>query len=168
MDAHLIVERKDGVLSIMLARPERRNAITVAMYSALADAIESAADNRAIRLITIEGQGEDFTAGNDFGDFLQALGAAERVRDFLQPRPRRLRVERLITIRAEHGRELGRIDPAQEQIAVGDGQRDAGAVAGGPRSGACRFRTDTEAHAVEPADRPAAGSDGVDLHRSAP
>ena len=75
MDAHVLVERKDGVLSIMLARPERRNAITVAMYSALADAIESAADNRSIRLITIEGQGEDFTAGNDLGDFLQAMPA---------------------------------------------------------------------------------------------
>lgn len=73
MDAHVLVERKDGVLSIMLARPERRNAITVAMYAALADAIESAAENRTIRLITIEGQGEDFTAGNDLGDFLQAM-----------------------------------------------------------------------------------------------
>lgn len=74
MDSHVLVDhRADGVLSIMLARPERRNAITVAMYSALADAIESAADNAAIRLIVIEGQGEDFTAGNDLGDFLQAM-----------------------------------------------------------------------------------------------
>jgi len=73
MDAHVLVERKDNVLSIMLARPERRNAITVAMYAALADAVESAADNASIRLITIEGQGEDFTAGNDLGDFLQAM-----------------------------------------------------------------------------------------------
>ena len=73
MDAHVLLERKDGVLSILLARPERRNAITVAMYSALADAIESAADNRSIRLITIEGQGEDFTAGNDLGDFLKEM-----------------------------------------------------------------------------------------------
>ena len=73
MDAHVLVEQKDGVLAILLARPERRNAITVAMYSALADAIESAADNAAIRLITIEGQGEDFTAGNDLGDFLKEL-----------------------------------------------------------------------------------------------
>lgn len=73
MDAHVLVERKDSVLSILLARPERRNAITVAMYSALADAIESAADNRSIRLITIEGQGEDFTAGNDLGDFLKEM-----------------------------------------------------------------------------------------------
>ncbi len=43
------------------------------MYSALADAIESAADNASIRLITIEGQGEDFTAGNDLGDFLKEM-----------------------------------------------------------------------------------------------
>lgn len=80
MDAHVLVERKDGVLSIVLARPERRNAITVAMYAALADAIESAADNAAIRLITLEGRGDDFTAGNDLGDFLQAMpppGSAE-------------------------------------------------------------------------------------------
>jgi enoyl-CoA hydratase/carnithine racemase len=73
MDAHVLVERKENTLSIMLARPERRNAITVAMYAALADAIESAADNAAIRLITLEGQGDDFTAGNDLGDFLQAM-----------------------------------------------------------------------------------------------
>jgi enoyl-CoA hydratase/carnithine racemase len=74
MDSHVLVEqRADGVLSIMLARPERRNAITVAMYAALADAIESAAGNHAVRLIIIEGQGDDFTAGNDLGDFLQAM-----------------------------------------------------------------------------------------------
>jgi len=73
MDAHVLVQQADGVLSITLARPERRNAITVAMYAALADAIEGAADDHAIRLITLEGQGDDFTAGNDLGDFLQAM-----------------------------------------------------------------------------------------------
>jgi enoyl-CoA hydratase/carnithine racemase len=73
-DSHVLVDqRSDGVLSITLARPESRNAITVAMYAALASAIEDAADDAAIRLITIEGQGEDFTAGNDLGDFLQAM-----------------------------------------------------------------------------------------------
>jgi enoyl-CoA hydratase/carnithine racemase len=73
MDAHVQVDRNDGVLSILLTRPERRNAITVAMYAALAAGIESAADDNAVRLITLEGQGEDFTAGNDLGDFLQAM-----------------------------------------------------------------------------------------------
>jgi len=73
MDSHVQVERNQGVLAIRLVRPERRNAITVAMYAALASAIESAADDAAVRLITIEGEGEDFTAGNDLGDFLQAM-----------------------------------------------------------------------------------------------
>ena len=73
MDVPVLVERRDSVLSITLARPERRNAITVAMYAALADAIEGAANDPSIRLITLEGQGEDFTAGNDLGDFLQAM-----------------------------------------------------------------------------------------------
>jgi len=73
-DSHVLVEqRPDGVLAIVLARPERRNAITVAMYAALATAIENAAEDAAVRLITLEGQGEDFTAGNDLGDFLQAM-----------------------------------------------------------------------------------------------
>ncbi|HET9459222.1 MAG TPA: enoyl-CoA hydratase [Sphingomicrobium sp.] len=73
MSEHVRTERRDGLLAIILARPERRNAITVAMYSALADAVESAADDPAIRLITIAGESQDFTAGNDLNDFLAAL-----------------------------------------------------------------------------------------------
>ena len=57
-----------------------------------------------------------------------------------------------------------RADPAEEQVAVGDRQRPAVAVAGRPRVGARRLRPDAEAHAVEAADRAAAGRDGVDLH----
>jgi enoyl-CoA hydratase/carnithine racemase len=75
MSEHILVERRGAVLSLTLARPERRNAITVAMYAALADAIEGAAKDSAIRLITLEGQGEDFTAGNDLADFLNELPA---------------------------------------------------------------------------------------------
>jgi enoyl-CoA hydratase/carnithine racemase len=73
MSEHVRVEPVDGVLSITLARPERRNAITVAMYSALAEAIEAAADDESLRVITIRGEGQDFTAGNDLFDFLNAL-----------------------------------------------------------------------------------------------
>ncbi|GAA4716222.1 enoyl-CoA hydratase/isomerase family protein [Sphingomonas lutea] len=72
MTDHVKVERAGAVLAITLARPERRNAITVAMYAALADAVESAANDPTVRLITLEGDGEDFTAGNDLADFLSA------------------------------------------------------------------------------------------------
>src|SRR3569833_2392785 len=73
MSEHVQVEREGGVLAITLARPERRNAITVAMSAAHADAIEGAAKDDSIRVITIRGEGQDFAAGNDLADFLQAL-----------------------------------------------------------------------------------------------
>ncbi len=108
-DSHVLVDhRPDGVLSIILARPERRNAITVAMYAALADAVESAASNRSIRLITIEGQGEDFTAGNDLGDFLQAMPSPDSGEDL--PVWRLLRAlarNQVPIIAAVHGNAVG-------------------------------------------------------------
>ncbi len=75
MSEHVLVERRDAVLSLTLARPDRRNAITVAMYAALADAIEAAAGDSSVRLITIEGQGDDFTGGNDLADFIKDMPA---------------------------------------------------------------------------------------------
>ncbi len=73
MSEHILVERTSGRMRIRMNRPDRRNAITVAMYAALADAIESAAGDETVRLITLEGAGEDFTAGNDLADFLAEM-----------------------------------------------------------------------------------------------
>ena len=73
MSEHVRVERRGDVLAITLARPERRNAITVAMYAALAQAVEDGASDDSIRLITFRGEGQDFAAGNDLADFLTAL-----------------------------------------------------------------------------------------------
>lgn len=72
MTDHVRVERSDGVLAITLNRPERRNAITVAMYGVLADAIAGAFEDGETRVITIRGEGVDFAAGNDLADFLEA------------------------------------------------------------------------------------------------
>jgi len=73
MSEHVRVERSGAALAITLNRPERRNAITVAMYAALADAIESAGGDDGVRVISLSGAGEDFTGGNDLADFMQAL-----------------------------------------------------------------------------------------------
>ena len=70
MSEHVRVERDGAVLAISLARPERRNAITVAMYEALADAVEQASRDESVRVITLRGEGQDFAAGNDLADFL--------------------------------------------------------------------------------------------------
>jgi enoyl-CoA hydratase/carnithine racemase len=75
MSEHVQVKRSGGVLAIVLARPERRNAITVEMYAALADAFEQALDDNSVRVVTIAGEGQDFAAGNDLADF---VGAAAR------------------------------------------------------------------------------------------
>jgi enoyl-CoA hydratase/carnithine racemase len=63
---------KDGaVASLRFNRPEKKNAITVAMYQALLDWLNDAANDDAIRAVGIFG-GDVFTAGNDLGDFLAA------------------------------------------------------------------------------------------------
>jgi enoyl-CoA hydratase/carnithine racemase len=72
MSEYVRVEKSGALLSITLARPERRNAITVAMYAALADAVEQADDDESIRAIVLKGEGVDFAAGNDLADFLEA------------------------------------------------------------------------------------------------
>lgn len=73
MSEHIRIQRDGDVLAVTLARPERRNAITVAMYAALADAFEDAAKDDSLRLITLRGEGQDFTAGNDLADFLAEM-----------------------------------------------------------------------------------------------
>ena len=72
MSEHIRVNRSGPVLAIALARPERRNALTVAMYAALADAVERASSDESVRAISFRGDGQDFAAGNDLGDFLDA------------------------------------------------------------------------------------------------
>src|SRR3954447_3520046 len=79
MSEHVRVDRSGGVLAITLNRPDRRNAITVAMYGALADAIAGAFEDGETRLITIRGGGQDFAAGNDLADFLDVDPRGEDV-----------------------------------------------------------------------------------------
>ena len=60
----------DGIARIEIARPEKKNAITTAMYQAMADAIAAAHADGAVRAILLHGQPGVFTAGNDLEDFL--------------------------------------------------------------------------------------------------
>jgi enoyl-CoA hydratase/carnithine racemase len=67
----IAVKTINGVARIAIARPEKKNAITVAMYQAMADAIGAAHDDGAVRAILIHGEPDIFTAGNDLEDFLK-------------------------------------------------------------------------------------------------
>ena len=61
----------NGVATIEIARPEKKNALTMAMYSAMAEALTAANDDAAVRAVLITGQPGCFTSGNDLEDFMQ-------------------------------------------------------------------------------------------------
>src|SRR3982074_2283666 len=63
------VEDRGGVRHVVLDRPDKKNALTVAMYAVLADAVTSAAGDAGGALL-IGARGDTFTAGNDLRDFL--------------------------------------------------------------------------------------------------
>jgi enoyl-CoA hydratase/carnithine racemase len=64
------VERQAGVLAITLARPQKKNALTAAMYRQLLDALALASAEASIHAVVLDGEGGDFCAGNDIADFV--------------------------------------------------------------------------------------------------
>jgi len=67
----------NGVAVIEIARPEKKNALTQAMYTAMAEAIAAADADAAIRAVLITGQPGIFTSGNDLEDFMQRPPSGE-------------------------------------------------------------------------------------------
>jgi enoyl-CoA hydratase/carnithine racemase len=61
----------NGVATIEIARPEKKNALTLAMYQAMADALRAAVADAGVRAVLITGQPGMFTSGNDLEDFMQ-------------------------------------------------------------------------------------------------
>lgn len=74
MSDHIRTELTDGVLTLTLDRADKKNAITQAMYSAMAEATERARTDEAVRVLLLRAEGDNFSAGNDIGDFI-ALGS---------------------------------------------------------------------------------------------
>jgi len=68
----ILSSKENGVLTLEFNRPERKNAITAAMYQTMADAITAADQDTAVRAILIVGKPEIFTAGNDLEDFMKS------------------------------------------------------------------------------------------------
>ena len=71
MTDQILIDREDRVMTITFNRPAQKNAITHAMYAAVADALEEAEKNDAVRAVIFTGAGDAFTAGNDLGDFMK-------------------------------------------------------------------------------------------------
>src|SRR6478736_6566202 len=67
----IVTERSAHILRIQLNRPEKKNAMTSAMYITLADLLNDAAKDDQIRVVLWHSAGDSFSAGNDIEDFLK-------------------------------------------------------------------------------------------------
>jgi len=67
----VVTEHAGSILRIQLNRPKRRNAMTSAMYVALAGILNEAANDENTRVVLWHGAGDSFCAGNDIEDFLK-------------------------------------------------------------------------------------------------
>ena len=77
MTDHIKVTKTGGVLTLAFDRPDKKNAITDAMYGVLADELEAAETDTQVRTILIRSEGDLFTSGNDVSEFAAAaMGGA--------------------------------------------------------------------------------------------
>lgn len=72
---------ENGILTLEFNRPERKNAITAAMYQTMADALTAAETDTAVRAILLVGKPEIFTAGNDLEDFMKNAPTGGAIED---------------------------------------------------------------------------------------
>ncbi|WP_421235105.1 enoyl-CoA hydratase-related protein [Aeromonas enteropelogenes] len=66
----LIAERQDGLLTLTLNRPDKRNALNTELYRQLVSELQQAAADEGVHVLLLQGQAECFTAGNDLADFV--------------------------------------------------------------------------------------------------
>ncbi len=67
----ILVHHEQGVTTITFNRVDKKNSITAAMYTQLAEALEAANSDTAVRVVVFQGDVAIFSAGNDIRDFLQ-------------------------------------------------------------------------------------------------
>ncbi|CAN5747304.1 crotonase/enoyl-CoA hydratase family protein [soil metagenome] len=78
LDERVSVAVIDGVADIRLNRPDKRNALDVAMFRALAAAGERLKTERGVRSVVLSGEGPSFCAGLDFSSFQAMAGGEDR------------------------------------------------------------------------------------------
>jgi len=86
MTEHVTTELREGVLEVRLQRPEKKNALTTAMYAALAAALKRADAEPAIRVVWLTGSADSFSSGNDVSNFVERAedeGGISPAQDFL-------------------------------------------------------------------------------------
>jgi methylglutaconyl-CoA hydratase len=104
--------RGGGVARVLLNRPEKRNALSASLVAALLAVLREAAEDDAVRVVTLRGAGPDFCAGADLGEIRDTLDGplessiedVDRLAElFLTIRALRVPVVALVTGRALAG-----------------------------------------------------------------
>lgn len=72
MSEHLLIERDGGLLTLRMHRPDKKNALTRAMYAGMAETLDQAERDPSVRVVLLTGGEDCFTSGNDVADFIQA------------------------------------------------------------------------------------------------
>ncbi len=82
--AGLIVAEVDGCIGrFTINRPDKRNAMTLAMWGRMGDVLQAWADDPAVRVIVVGGAGDKcFCAGNDISEFKGLRATPDQVRDY--------------------------------------------------------------------------------------
>ena len=72
MTDHVKTDVAEGIMTLTLTRPDKKNALSKAMYSAMSDGLERAERDADVGVVLFQGDGDSFTAGNDLADFSAA------------------------------------------------------------------------------------------------
>ena len=78
MSDRVTVSLEDGIADVRLNRPDKLNALDVAMFKALADTGERLKDEAGVRVVVLSGEGRGFCAGLDFSSFQAMAGGGGR------------------------------------------------------------------------------------------
>ena len=70
---HLNATLENGVLTLAINRPEAKNAVYGELYLKIAEALDQADLDNAVRVVVLRGQDADFSAGNDMQDFMKFI-----------------------------------------------------------------------------------------------
>lgn len=68
-EENIIIHKNSGVLHIGIHRPQKKNALTGVMYTAMANALKDSVSDESIKVVLIHGTEDEFSAGNDLNDF---------------------------------------------------------------------------------------------------
>ncbi len=88
MSEHIELSVEDGIATLTIDRPDKKNAMTFAMLGAFTDAVNSIAEDPAIRVLVITGVSGSFCAGTDLADLASIPGEERGLRGTAEERDR--------------------------------------------------------------------------------